>query len=139
MSGYFVLAHDYARANAAEFIQKAPEGWVVKVGPPSRSGDQNAKMHAMISKIAKDYEFVGRKWDTDSMKRLLVDQFSRDTRDDPELKHEWENFNKVDMVPSLDRKGVVMLGVQTRRFTKTLASAFIEWLYAFAAEVGVEV
>jgi hypothetical protein len=31
----------------------------------------------------------------------------------------------------------VVLGTQTRHFTRKLASAFIEWLYAWGADAGV--
>jgi hypothetical protein len=37
-------------------------------------------------------------------------------------------------VPSLDGKRIVQLGLQSRRFGKSLASEFIEHLYAFGAE-----
>ena len=39
--------------------------------------------------------------------------------------------------PRIDGSGVVALGTQSRRFPKKLASAFVEWLYALGAEVGV--
>ncbi len=41
------------------------------------------------------------------------------------------------MVPSLDGRGVVQLGVQTREFTVPIASNFIEYLFSFGAEKGV--
>lgn len=91
----------------------------------------------MIGEIAKQWEFCGRHWDAEDMKRLLVDQFRRDTKDDPDLREEWAGVVSVDLAPSIDRMGTVLLGIQTRKFSKKLASAFVEWLYAFGANEGV--
>jgi hypothetical protein len=102
-----------------------------------KTRDQEMKYHAMFGDIAKQCEFMGKKWDADDWKRLLVDAFYRATKDDPDLSGEWEKV-MPHMVPSLDGSGVVQLGAQTRRFTKKLASAFIEYLYAWGAEQGVQ-
>lgn len=102
-----------------------------------KSRDQEAKYHAMFGDIAKQCEFMGKRWDADDWKRLLVDAFYRATKDDPDLAGEWGKVMPR-MVPSLDGTGVVQLGAQTRRFTKKLASAFIEHLYAWGAEQGVQ-
>ena len=102
-----------------------------------RTIPQNARMHAMIGDISRQFVHAGRKWDADDMKRLLIDQFRRDTLKDPDLVDEWRKVAPLEMAPSIDGTGVVMLGAQSRRFTKKLASAFCEWLFAFGAEIGV--
>ena len=110
---------------------------MVKIGPPPKSREQEQKYHAMIGDIASQHTLFGRKWGEEDMKRLVVDQFYRDTKDDPDLMDEWKQAGMVEMCPSIDGKGVVQLGAQTRRFTKKLASAFVEWLFAFGAETGI--
>lgn len=104
-----------------------------------RTNDQSAKYHAMIGDIARQWHaHGGQRWDAEDMKRLLVDQFYRATKDDPDLRDEWEKVAPGGrIVPSLDNTGFVQLGVQTRRFGRRLASAFIDWLFAFGAEIGV--
>jgi len=133
----FFLVHAQARERCAAYAMSAPEGWVVRFGEPVRNLEQNARMHAMIGEIAKQWRFCERKWDAEDMKRLCLDQFRRDTIKDPDLAEEWANVGQIEMAPSIDKSGVVALGFQSRRLTKKLGSAFIEWLYALGAEVGV--
>ena len=89
----------------------------------SKSREQEEKYHAMIGDIAKQAKHLGAKWSSEDWKRLLVDQFLRET----------EGVQSK-IVPNLDGSGIVQLGFQTRNFTKEQASEFVEWLYAWAAE-----
>lgn len=92
----------------------------------NKSRDQEEKYHAMIGEIAKQAQHLGAKWDAESWKRLLVDQFCR------------ENDIKTGVViPNLSGDGIVQLGFQTRKFTKEQASEFVEWLNAWGAEHGI--
>jgi len=92
----------------------------------NRSCQQNAKYHAMIDEIAQQAQHLGSKWDAESWKRLLVDQF---------LKDNGQKTGKV--IPNLAGDGIVQLGMQTRDFTKEQASEFVEWLFAWGAEHGI--
>jgi hypothetical protein len=96
----------------------------IKQAPKSR--DQEEKYHAMIGEIAKQAQHLGSKWDAESWKRLLVDQFLRDSGKD---------FGKI--LPNLDGTGIVQLGYQTRKFSKEQASEFVEWLFAWGANNGI--
>ena len=92
----------------------------------NKSREQEEKYHAMIGEIAKQAQHLGAKWDAESWKRLLVDQFCR------------ENDIKTGVViPNLSGDGIVQLGFQTRKFTKEQASEFVEWLNAWGAEHGI--
>ena len=42
----FILAHQPARQRALQAVAQAPDGYVVTVAEPTRSGDQNAALHA---------------------------------------------------------------------------------------------
>ena len=92
----------------------------------NKSREQEEKYHAMINDIAKQAQHLGAKWSSDDWKRLLVDQYLRET-DDIQSK----------IVPNLDGSGIVQLGLQTRNFTKDQASEFIEWLYSWSANNGI--
>ena len=92
----------------------------------SKSREQEEKYHAMINDIAKQAQHLGAKWSSEDWKRLLVDQFLRETED-----------KQSKIVPNLDGSGIVQLGLQTRNFTKEQANEFIEWLYAWSAENGI--
>ncbi len=132
---YFVLP--IGRANALKAVQEAADGQVVTVSDPTKTRLQEERYHAMLGDLAKQWTLHGRKWDEESMKRLCVDQFRRDTAKDPELGPLWDEMGTVEMAPSIDGSGVVALGWQTRRFPKKLASAFIEWLFALGAELDI--
>ena len=98
----------------------------LEIKTANRSCQQNAKYHAMIDEIAQQAQHLGSKWDSESWKRLLVDQF---------LKDNGQKTGKV--IPNLAGDGIVQLGMQTRDFTKEQASEFVEWLFAWGAEHGI--
>ncbi len=129
----FVLVHAQARAGAMQAIHTAPEGWVVEIKPPAKRREQEEKYHAMIGDIARQWRFMGRQWDRDSVKRLLIEAFAATMRAaGTPLRHDGS------VVPSIDGQRVVQLGIQSRQFTVREASEFIEFLFAFGAEHGVE-
>lgn len=104
----------------------------VTIREEARNLEQNAAMHALIEEIANVHPIHGRLWDAESMKRLLVDQFWRETKD--EYAEMWEQVGNIRSVPSIDGSGIVSLGAQTRKFPKRLGSLFIEWLNAFNSD-----
>jgi len=120
-----LLAFRGAWAKCADAL-KVGKQFQVEIKYKNRSNEQNEKFHAMIGEIAKQAQHLGSKWDAESWKRLLVDQFCR------------ENDIKTGVViPNLSGDGIVQLGFQTRKFTKEQASEFVEWLHAWGAEHGV--
>lgn len=118
--------------------QERPLRIVIDDPLPAKSRDQEKRAHAMIGDIARTFVHAGRKWGAEDMKRLLVDQFRRSTINDPDIAGLWHSMGNVEMAPALDGSGVVMLGVQTRKFPARLYSVFIEWLFAFGAEINVQ-
>ena len=127
-----------ARQNAINAVHAAQDGQVVTIRDPVKSREQEEKYHAQIGDIAKQHKLFGRLWDAEDMKRILVDQFRRNTIQDPDFAELWAAMGHVEMCPSIDGMGVVALGVQTRKFGKKLGSVFIEWLYAFGAENDIK-
>jgi hypothetical protein len=124
----FVLAHDHARNNAAAFSQVAPEGWLVVFSEPKKKRIQEEKYHAMIGDIARQVEHIGRTWHQDDMKRLLIDEFADEMRAaGTPLHHDGR------VIPSLDGRRIVQLGIQSSEFYVKEAAQFIEFLYAFGA------
>ena len=99
---------------------------IMDIQQAPKSRPQEEKYHAMIGEIAKQAEHLGAKWDAESWKRLLVDQF---------LRENGKGGNRV--LPNLDGTGIVQLGFQTRKFSKEQASEFVEWLFAWGAEHGI--
>jgi len=99
---------------------------VMEIKAANKSREQEEKYHAMISEIATQAQHMGSKWDAESWKRLLVDQFCKES-----------GLKTGVVMPNLSGDGIVQLGFQTRKFTKEQASEFVEWLYAWSAENGV--
>src|SRR3546814_10960294 len=61
---------------------------------------------------------AGRTWDDEDMKRILVDAFKHETKNDPDFVDLWANMGDLRLVPAIGRDGFVPLGEQTRRFPK---------------------
>ena len=100
---------------------------VLNVQEETRTHDQNSKFHAIIADIARQAEHYGAKWDVESWKRFLIDQFASET-----------GLRASNIVPSLDGYRIVQLGMQSRFFTKDQASQFVDWLEAWCAQKGIE-
>ena len=99
---------------------------VLEIKLANKSREQEEKYHSMIGEIAKQAQHMGASWDAESWKRLLVDQFCKDS-----------GLKTGVIMPNLSGDGIVQLGFQTRKFTKEQASEFVEWLYAWSAERGI--
>jgi hypothetical protein len=92
-----------------------------------KSRQQEKMYHQIIGQIARQAQHMGAKWSAEDWKRLLVDQYLREV----------ENIQGK-VVPNLDGSGIVQLGFQTRNFTKEMANEFIEWLYSWSANNGID-
>lgn len=92
----------------------------------SKTREQERLYHAMIGEIAKQAQHLGAKWIAEDWKRLLVDQFCKDT-----------GLTGSKVIPNLSGDGIVQLGFQTRNFTKEQASEFVEWLHSWGANNGI--
>lgn len=131
---HFILQPDPhpSRKLAAAACLTMPDGYHVWIDEPKKKRIQEEKYHAMIGDMAKQIEHVGRKWDADDMKRLLIDDFAEEMRlAGTPLHHDGR------VTPSLDGRRIVQLGIQSRDFYVKEASAFIEYLYAQGAQYGV--
>lgn len=111
----------------------------VKRRRDTKSRLQEEKYHSMIGDIAKQVPLAGgRMLPPASWKRLLVNAFKYDTRDDDDLAESWRLFgDDLELIPALNNDGYVAVGEQTRRFNMQLGSAFIDWLGAFGTEHSV--
>ena len=129
---YFLFSN-LARNNAAAFCKVAPHGLMVTFQEASKSRIQEEKYHAMITDISRQVRFNYQYYDAEDWKRLLIDAFVRVKLS---LGEPIKDSGRV--LPSLDGTGVVQLGVQSRRFKKSEANDFIEYLYSYGSENGVE-
>jgi hypothetical protein len=109
------------RANALAAVAAAPDGWRVKVEPPKRSLDQNAKFHAICADLARaKVPWAGKPRDAEEWKALLVSGHAVATKHGGEV------------VPGLEGE-FVSIRESTASMTKARSSSLIEYAQAFAA------
>lgn len=120
MKCYFILSHAVARQNAAKAVSEAPDGMVVEIKEPTRNLEQNAKLWAMLSEVAQQVEWYGRKLSAEDWKHVFT-----------------ASLAKQDVVPGIDG-GFVVLGKSTSKMSKREFAELIELIYAFGAERGVK-
>ncbi len=126
------LVGELQRRTAMSYVADAPLGLMMTLSEPTKKRIQEEKYHAMIGDLAAQIEHLGRKWDADDMKRLLVDDFAEIMRAAGSPLH-----HDSRVTPSLDGRRIVQLGIQTREFRVKEAAQFIEYLYSIGAERGV--
>lgn len=115
----FFLVHDNARANAVEAVRTAPDGYCVEVKQRTRTLEQNAKMWAMLSDVARQVVWHGQVLTPENWKDVFTAALKRQQ-----------------VVPGIDG-GFVVLGTSTRRMTKGEMAELVEFMYAFGAERSV--
>ena len=92
---------------------------VLTLAPATRSLDQNAKMWACLSDIAKQVDWYGQNLSADDWKHVLS-----------------ASLRKQRAVPGIDG-GFVVVGLSTSQMTIAEMSEMIELAHAFGADKGV--
>lgn len=126
------LVHETARRYAKRWIEVAPDGWVMRLAPPSKTRDQEDTYHGLIRRVSNFQPFAGKMRDFETWKRLLVDDFAEEKKQmgEPLPGH-------GALIPSLDGQRIIQLGVQTHLFDTPQASEFITYLHAYGIEHNV--
>lgn len=84
----FRLVNDGVRQLATAAVWRAPEGWHVTIKPPTRSGEQNRRLHAMLSDIAKSGKVTLANRvvdDIEDLKCLFVSAWRMETKQSSEI------------------------------------------------------
>lgn len=115
-----ILSDRSEREKATHWIRRAPPGTSVTFKRNKRSVDQNAKMWAMLTEVAEQVEWYGRKLAPDDWKDMFT-----------------ASLRKARVVPGIDPGSFVVLGLHTSDMTKDEMSNLIELISAFGAEHGV--
>ena len=120
------LVHPTARRLAKEAIDAAPDGFVVTIKEPTRSLEQNALLHSLLTAILKQVTWHSQKFSVLTWKRLCTAAWLREMGASPE------------MIPALDGQGFDVIFERTSTLTVKQLSSLVEWVTAFAAEHGVK-
>lgn len=99
----------------------------IECRPQKRSSAENRLLHALISEIARQVEWAGKKHDAETWKRLLVAAWSR------------EQGLSVEILPALDGHGVDIVPVRTSKLTRGECADLITYVQAWAASHGIMV
>lgn len=95
--------------------------------PQLKSRQAEEKYHAMLQEITNAMRALGRPWDFEDVKRLMLEQFAHDT-----------GRPTGRILPSIDGQRLVQTQLQSRKFTTADANEFIEWLHWWCSVNGVE-
>lgn len=121
----FILINDRVRDNALAAIAAADEGCAVTIGPKTRSGDQNAKFHAICTDIANSQMmWAGKRRTAEQWKVLLVSG------------HTVATAGEVDIVPGLENE-FVNIRESTARMSVGRAASLITYAIAFCDTNGI--
>jgi hypothetical protein len=122
----FRLINDRVRDNAMKELFRAPEGYVVTIAPPTRSSEQNAKLHAILHDLARsNLTWAGKRRKLEEWKQIMVSAHSVATGSGGEV------------IPGVEGE-FVAIRESTAHMSVSRASSLIEYLLAFCAENGVE-
>ncbi len=110
------------RALVARWASQAPAGTRVHFKSAKRTTDQNSRMWAMLTDVATQLEWHGRRLRADDWKLVFLDGLKRELR----------------IVPNLDGTGFVNLGRSSSDLSKAEMSDLMELIAAFGARHGVQ-
>lgn len=116
-----ILSNPQVRARAKYWIDKAPDGCRVEFKEAKRTTDQNARMWAMLTEVARQVEWHGLKLSADDWKLIFMAGLNQEMR----------------LVPNLDGNGFVNLGRSSSDLSKAEMGDLMELISAFGAQRGV--
>jgi hypothetical protein len=110
------------RTRAIQWIEKAPWGTRIEFKASKRSLEQNARFWAMLTDVATQLEWHGKKLKPDDWKLIFLDGLKRELR----------------LAPNLEGNGFVNLGRSSSDLTKDEMGELMELIAAFGANHGVK-
>ncbi|MFL1873935.1 recombination protein NinB [Hansschlegelia beijingensis] len=116
-----IIQSDKDRADLARMAGQLPLGARVEIKAAKRTLPQNARLHAMLTEVARHVPWHGVKLPVDDWKFIFLDALKRELR----------------MVPNIDGTGFVNLGRSTSDLSREEMSDMMELVSAFGAQHGV--
>lgn len=124
----FFLRSEQVRANCQSVIAQLPTNnkkpLVVQIKPMTRTLEQNSKLHAMLTDIANQCEFQGKKRDIETWKSIFVSA------------HKIATGGQAEMAIGLESE-VINLRESTAQMSVKRMASLIEYITAWGAENGV--
>lgn len=115
----FYLISSRVRDNALAAVNEAEPGAIVSVSPPKRSLEQNAKLHAILTDLARSpLTWAGKRRTVEEWKMLAVSAHAVATKEAGEI------------IPGLEGE-FVAIRESTAQMSVKRASSLIEYLISF--------
>lgn len=115
------IQRDADRRLAHQWIEQVPVGTRIEVKAAKRTIDQNSKLWAMLTDVAVQVVWHGKRLRPDDWKLVFLDALKRELR----------------LVPNVNGDGFVNLGRSSSDLSKSEMSDLFEVIQAFGAEHGV--
>lgn len=117
----FVIRSKADRASICRFVQNAPDLTAVTFKRNRRTVDQNSKLWACLTDVARDVVWYGEKLTAEDWKTVFT-----------------AALRKTRVVPGIEAASFVPLGMRTSDMTKEELSDLLELIQAFGAEHNVQ-
>lgn len=124
---YYGVLHPWpnmSRATAKVMIDRAPYGCEVLIKPKTRSGEQNALLHALLQQLHAQAEFAGKKRSVNEWKLIMVSG------------HAIATNQRAEVVPGIEGE-FLNLRESTAAMSVKRLSSLVEYVHAWAAMNGV--
>lgn len=115
------LSSRYDRERATKWIAQAKPGTRVIFKDAKRSVAQNDKLWAMLTEVATQVEWHGKRLTPDDWKLIFLDALKRE----------------LQLAPNIDGTGFVNLGRSSSNLSKAEFGDLLELIHAFGANHGV--
>jgi hypothetical protein len=116
------LTGPLARAAAIRRIHEAPDDYVVTIKAPTRTLEQNALLHAILSEIAGKEEYLGKPRSVDFWKGLFVSGWEIATGKKPQI------------VPGLEGE-FINIRQSTTTMSKRQLTELVEYIEAWCSGI----
>jgi hypothetical protein len=117
----FILRSKADRESVCRFVQNAPDLTAVTFKRNRRTLDQNSKLWACLTDVARDVVWYGEKLTAEDWKTMFT-----------------ASLRRTRIVPGIDGGSFVPLGMRTSDMTREELSDLLELIIAFGAERGVK-
>ena len=116
-----VLHRQSDRDRAASWVGQAPWGTRITFQEAKRTSDQNARMWAMLTEVARQVKWHGQRLSADDWKLVFLSALKQELR----------------IVPNLDGTGFVQLGRSSSSLSVGEMADLMDLIAAFGAREGV--
>lgn len=122
----FRLVNERVRANAMQALHMAPPGYVVTIAPPTRSGEQNAYLHSLLTDLARSgLEWAGKRRTMEEWKAIIISG------------HAVATGGGGEVIPGIEGE-FVAIRESSAHMSVARAASLITYLLAFCDMHGVE-